>query len=754
MATRHIAARAGAAAASAEFDAPREPKAAGADAAAGELPLWRQIFLRRARIKHLLQHEWFADVCTAHAAALEENRRLLANHASILAVRSAAAAQEGVTAAAAAAAGTGSPSTDQRLLVQSAQDAAALKQQVRAIQAAAAAAQRQYEKHRRHLETELLLLQQQIQQQQQVLAEKDRELLQQQRQLREKEEEVSEKEAQAAATRRTCLLLVQQQQQQQQAVQKAQQEVAAKALETEGYLRELLRYKQAEAASLELLQQQMRSASPANADHAVATYTPACASARGIAVEGAPACARQQIQPAAEAVRAAVVAHAAAAPASAAARAAAAATSETNAGGKACSKGSSSNRSNSGASRGAAGESRPPLRLVHSDRLHAGAALCCCCSPTAAAGNASATELFISGGADGTLAVRAAASSRNVYTFIPSPLWAACTAVDLLLRQQPYAQVQQEVQQQQEAVVLVGCIDAALYVAQLPRGKVVETLKGHGGSIVACGFIQPQGDTAAATAAASTSPAAAAWSVGNDRSVRLWDLHRSACSRAAVLFSRPTAAAAAERGLLLVGHRNGTLGVFSPSSPCSGNSKSSSSSSWSPDIVSSAMHNSEAIVGVAISPDRYTVCTLGEDKTLQLLDLRMLLQHRQEQQAVLTHPLLRRNTVVASPCFSPCGRMLAAATGSHLLLWDLQKAAGVHTAAGATSDILGSRNTGQDGVGEDLSAVRLQQLQQMNDDRLLSVLHCADAEICCLSWSSGSRRLFAGCRDGGVFVWE
>ncbi|CDJ51807.1 WD-repeat protein, putative [Eimeria brunetti] len=755
MAMRQIAAdKAGAeapneAAAAAAADTQRGSKAAAAHVAASRgLPLWRQVFLRRARIKHLLQHEWFADVCTAHAAALEENRRLLANHASILAVRSAAAAQEGVAAAAAAAAGTGSPSTDQRVMVESAQDAAALKQQVRTIQAAAAAAQRQHEKHRRHLETELLVLQQQVQQQQQALADKDRELLQHQRLLREKEEEVSEKEAQAAATRRTCLLLVQQQQQQQLAVQRAQQEVAAKALETEGYLRELLRYKQAEAASLELLQQQMHSAQPGSCDSSNATSTPAAAPIRDVGAEAATACIRQQNQGTAEAVRAVVAAHAAAAPAPAAARAAAAAAPETN-----VIPGESSSSSNEGRI-GTVGKSRPPTRLVQSTRMHNGAALCCSCRAATSAGDAAAAELLISGGADGTLAVRSTAAGRTPFSFVPSPLQAACTAVDLLLQQQPCAQGQPQEQRQQEALALVGCVDAALYVTQLPRGKVVETLKGHVGSVIACGFIQQQRSTGAATAATSTAPAAA-WSVANDRSVRLWDVHRSACTRTAVFLSRPTAAAGAERGLLLVGHRNGTLGVFSPFNPSSGRSKGSSST-WVPDIVSPAMHNAEAIVGVAISNDGHSVCTLGEDKTLQLLDLRMLLQHRPEQQAVLTHPLLRRNTVVASPCFSPCGRMLAAATGSHLLLWDLQKRTGerIPQARDAADDMLRSRSTGLDRVGENLSALRLQQLQQEEDEVLLSVLHCAAGEICCLAWGTSSSRLFAGCRDGTVVAWE
>ncbi|CDJ58338.1 WD-repeat protein, putative [Eimeria maxima] len=743
------------AAASAASDEPRQFKTSAGAAAAGGFPLWRQVFLRRARIKHLLQHEWFADVCTAHATALEENRRLIASHASILAVRSAAAAQEGVSGAA----GTSSLLTEQRLLVQSGQDAAVLKQQVRTVQAAAAAAQRQYEKHRRHLETQLLLLQQQVQQQQQVLAEKDRELLHQQRLLREKEEEVSEKEAQAAATRRTCLLLVQQQQQQQQAVQKAQQEVAAKALETEGYLRELLRYKQAEAASLELLQQQIQAAPQASADRPIATSVSTIEPTRDTAAAAVCSCTGQQHQEAIAAVKASVSgsvsAFTGATPTSAAARAAEAAIPETRAAdAEPSNSNSNSNRRNSTASRGPLGRCRPPLRLVQSARMHTGAALCCCCRTTAAAGDARAAELFVSGGADGTLAVRAAASGRSLYSFVPSPLRAACTAVDLLLRHQPNVPAPLQEQQQQEAVALVGCMDATLYVAQLPRGKVVETLKAHAGSILACGFMQPQGDTTT-MAAASTAPASAAWSVANDRSVRLWDLHRSACSRTAVLLSRPTAAAAAESGLLLVGHRNGTLGVFSPSSPCSGKSKGSNGF-WVPDIVSHTMHNSEAIVGLAISNDRHTVCTLGEDKTVQLWDLRMLLQHRREQQVVLAHPLLRRNTVVASPCFSPCGRMLAAATGNYLLVWNMQHSAGVQTRqlVESAEDLAKGRSTAVDGDVENLLALRMQQPQQKDDEGHPQVLHCADAEICCLSWSSSSSRLFAGCRDGTVLVWE
>ncbi|CDJ40544.1 WD-repeat protein, putative [Eimeria tenella] len=302
-----VAPAAAAAAASTEADVGEDTKVKETATLRKKYPVWRQVFLRRARIKHLLQHEWFAAVCTAHAAALEENRRLLANHASVLAVRAAAAAHGGAVSTAR----TGSLPTDQRLLLQATQDTVALRQQVRTIQAAAAATQRQYEKHQRHIEAELLLLQQKVQQQQQLLAEKDRDLLQQQRLLREKEEEVAEKEAQTAAARRTCLLLVQQQQQQQQAVQQAQQEAASKALEIEGYLRELLRYKQAEAASLELLQQKIHAVPPADTD-SVAAFAPTVADPLGNPGT-ATACTRQQQLLYAEASRAAAPSRAASA---------------------------------------------------------------------------------------------------------------------------------------------------------------------------------------------------------------------------------------------------------------------------------------------------------------------------------------------------------------------------------------------------------------------------------------------------------
>ncbi|XP_026191689.1 autophagy-related protein 16 [Cyclospora cayetanensis] len=690
------------------------------------LPLWREVFLRRARIKHLLQHDWFAAVCAAHAAAVEENRRLLANHASTLAVRSAAAAQEGLAAAATSAAAGGPCAAQTEHHLQNTPDSAVLKQQIRAIKAAAAATQRQYEQRQQQLETELLVLMQQVQQQQQLLAEKDSELLQQQRQLREKEEEIAENEAQAAATRRTCLLLVQQQQQQQQAVQKAQQEVAAKALETEGYLRELLRYKQAEAASLELLQDQMRT----SASSADAHLGPSTGLTSGRDTPAAASLLRSRQEPSADSESAHAVA---------AARAAAGGTPTA-----AAALPSSSPPPNESTSidRNCEGSCRPPLRLLRTIHMQNGSVLCCCSRPIeATAGRATAGELFVSGGADGTLAVLGGVRPGGLYSVQPSPLRAACTAVDVLLLRQ-----KETAARSQEALALIGCIDAALYVTQLPRGKVLQTLKGHsGGAIVACGFLQPKGDAASATAEA-------AWSVANDRSLRLWDIHRSASSRCTTLQSRPTAAAAAADGaMLLIGHRNSTLSLFTPSSRSSSGSSRSNSRIWSADMVSPPLHSGEGVVGVAISPNGHTVCTLGEDKVLQLLDLRMMLQQRHQEQT-LTHPLLRCNTVAAAPCFSPCGSLLAVATGSHLLIWDLKQKAASCNAVKA-SHALSSNSSGADMVSDSLAAL---QVQQLYGDGPISVLHGGSAEISCLAWSNcgNSSRLFAGCRDGTVCVWE
>ncbi|OEH80370.1 putative WD-repeat protein [Cyclospora cayetanensis] len=336
------------------------------------------------------------------------------------------------------------------------------------------------------------------------------------------------------------------------------------------------------------------------------------------------------------------------------------------------------------------GSCRPPLRLLRTIHMQNGSVLCCCSRPIeATAGRATAGELFVSGGADGTLAVLGGVRPGGLYSVQPSPLRAACTAVDVLLLRQ-----KETAARSQEALALIGCIDAALYVTQLPRGKVLQTLKGHsGGAIVACGFLQPKGDAASATAEA-------AWSVANDRSLRLWDIHRSASSRY---------------------------------------------------MVSPPLHSGEGVVGVAISPNGHTVCTLGEDKVLQLLDLRMMLQQRHQEQT-LTHPLLRCNTVAAAPCFSPCGSLLAVATGSHLLIWDLKQKAASCNAVKA-SHALSSNSSGADMVSDSLAAL---QVQQLYGDGPISVLHGGSAEISCLAWSNcgNSSRLFAGCRDGTVCVWE
>ncbi|KAI8474215.1 MAG: WD40-repeat-containing domain protein [Monoraphidium minutum] len=97
--------------------------------------------------------------------------------------------------------------------------------------------------------------------------------------------------------------------------------------------------------------------------------------------------------------------------------------------------------------------------------------------------------------------------------------------------------------------LLAACADKRLLLWNFQSGRPEHTLTGHGGGVVCV--------------AASALDAAAAVSAGEDRCVKVWDLHRGFCVRSLPCAKMPTALALSLDGTtILTGHLDGTLCIW------------------------------------------------------------------------------------------------------------------------------------------------------------------------------------------------
>ncbi|PFH34427.1 WD domain, G-beta repeat-containing protein [Besnoitia besnoiti] len=233
-----------------------------------ELPVWQYVFLRRAAVRDRVQSRWFRDVLASYSSVAEENVHLLVANASALSPFASGAGLQvppfgprpfdgGPPASSSRTSPRvkGSDAPSPGALEAGAQEEAAggvdmgrvigaleirLAETLRRMDAAegsAAALTAKLEQTRNQLEEKVL----------------ESDVLR--RLVGEREEELGDREAELGEARKACAFLQNERSQLQAALQMAQQEVMEKALENERYLRELLRYKEAEATRLNEMQQ-------------------------------------------------------------------------------------------------------------------------------------------------------------------------------------------------------------------------------------------------------------------------------------------------------------------------------------------------------------------------------------------------------------------------------------------------------------------------------------------------------------------
>eukprot|EP00386_Alphamonas_edax_P013088 GDKI01040572.1.p1 GENE.GDKI01040572.1~~GDKI01040572.1.p1 ORF type:complete len:558 (-),score=111.52 GDKI01040572.1:22-1695(-) len=191
---------------------------------------------------------------------------------------------------------------------------------------------------------------------------------------------------------------------------------------------------------------------------------------------------------------------------------------------------------------------------------------------------------------------------------------------------------------------LVGAADNALYLVDFSTERCVQTLKGHmTGRIVGCEFL-------------SASKPYKAISASSDRTLRLWDINRSACVKTA---SHPSAmtcvALSPDREWVATGHQSGAVVLWNVRSE-------NCQQVGAPD----PKPHSDSVTGLSFSPDGTCIVSQGRDNTVKLTDVR-----RADVVCEFTHTDLKTGCPTARPAFSPDGNLIVCSTLTHLLCWNL-----------------------------------------------------------------------------------
>ncbi|EPR64980.1 WD domain, G-beta repeat-containing protein [Toxoplasma gondii GT1] len=260
-----------------------------------DIPVWQYVFLRRAAVRDRIQSRWFQDLLLSYSLVMEENVHLLAENASALtsfAANFPAAAGErtahgsfsrhrhdgleaefsglvhGQVSDNFASGSRSAGETQKPGICEPSVEAAVGKSgkpctetksgDVDSTRAVIGALRAQLGETSRRLvaaEESIVSVNEKLEQTRKMLEEKTIEGDVLRRLVGEREEELGDRETELAEAKKACAFLQNERNQLQQALQTAQQEVMEKALENERYLRELLRYKEAEATRLNEMQQ-------------------------------------------------------------------------------------------------------------------------------------------------------------------------------------------------------------------------------------------------------------------------------------------------------------------------------------------------------------------------------------------------------------------------------------------------------------------------------------------------------------------
>lgn len=517
-------------------------------------PRWKRVFLQRAAARRLLQHEWLQGSYAAHWEALEENRRLLASQASFFPLY-------------------GRPRVETSL---------ARNPQKR--EALAQAPGRQLVEESQNLTQ----LHNALAQLERRCAEQERLLLFREKELARLRELLAEREAEASAAKGACVLLMQKQEEQQLLLQKVHQEGAEKARETEVYLRELLQYKEAEAAALEALNSGFdRRTSPLR---------------RRLSAVSAAAAARLTERPSQQQRGPAVLKSAEFEEESLA------------------SQGQSEDEGSLVEAAAAASlqraESSQTFELLRRVRGHNGRVKCSCVESVrdgvlADPAFRQSGGLIATAGEDGAVNVFALKKEASrLFAFDFTPCCADCVALDLWVHSG-------------EPRLLWGGSDGGLLVFDLPSQKCALRLRHPGKSLVGCGFIER---FSAPRPSSSPKPefSFGLWAVGREGTLCVWTKKDNSEATLVASVQRASEAtvaiASADRAKVFVGFADGSLCAFV--FDWHALTQEGQGVQMRKVFDGGRLHREGGVVGLAASPDGSWLLSVGKNGRGLLLSLK------------------------------------------------------------------------------------------------------------------------------------
>lgn len=147
-------------------------------------------------------------------------------------------------------------------------------------------------------------------------------------------------------------------------------------------------------------------------------------------------------------------------------------------------------------------------------------------------------DFLISGGYDGYLALLDPTMLSVCYSFRIAPNESAIVTLKLC--------------EYDHTHVIAACLDSNLYIADVGRQKTIATLKGHSGKLTGCGFIQASRLTASRLA----------YSVGLDRTLRLWDIKNKGSCLSVISCSNGISCSTVNGSKIAIGHSNGCITLW------------------------------------------------------------------------------------------------------------------------------------------------------------------------------------------------
>ena len=181
--------------------------------------------------------------------------------------------------------------------------------------------------------------------------------------------------------------------------------------------------------------------------------------------------------------------------------------------------------------------------------------------------------------------------------------------------------------------VLIGSSESQLSMLEVGSGKLVKDLKGHGGKVRGCGFLNTKNK---------------AFSVATDRTIKLWDVSRASPIRSVPVTSQISAGASTPDGTMIItSHQNGRIILWSLN-----------------ERICEIPAHTDSALGLAVSPDGRFIVSIGKDDSLVVVDIHMA-------QAGPVHRIEGFNALENSPSVSPDSRIVSVCSKGGIQSWDL-----------------------------------------------------------------------------------